>query len=207
MGKNQDQYLKTHLASDSEVAFSTFYNLYWDSLFKYVHRILSDEDETADVVQESFVAFWERRHKLEDIDSLKAYLFVIARNKAFKQLKIKLSNLDFKEKFVAFYVDANDLTVQQMEAKDLSSIIDIEVAKMPAKMKEIFLLSRKENLSYKEIAEKLNISDLTVKKQINNALKIIRKALDQKYNHLTFLLVIEFNSNYVSGFHVVDIIL
>jgi len=186
---DQDR-LKEQLAAGDELAFSDFYNRYWEPLFKYVMRILASEDETADVVQEAFITFWRQRNKLADITSLKAYLFVIARNLAFKQLQKSLRKQDVLEKFLAFYGEADDYTEQQVNANDLSLVIDQEIARLPEKMRQIFIMSRKENLSYNEIAERLEISDLTVKKQVSNALKYLRlRMVDDLPYLIVFFLI------------------
>src|SRR5690606_34010393 len=120
----------------------------------------------------------------------KAYLFVIARNLAFKQLQKSLRKQDVLEKFLAFYGEADDYTEQQVNANDLSLVIDQEIARLPEKMRQIFIMSRKENLSYNEIAERLEISDLTVKKQVSNALKYLRlRMVDDLPYLIVFFLI------------------
>ncbi|MNH46718.1 RNA polymerase sigma factor [compost metagenome] len=66
-------------------------------------------------------------------------------------------------------------------------MIDREIASLPPKMQEVFLMSRKDNLSHKEIADKLGITEPTVKKQVNNALKTLRVKLGL-FAYLIFLL-------------------
>ncbi|MNI91450.1 RNA polymerase sigma factor [compost metagenome] len=68
-------------------------------------------------------------------------------------------------------------------------LITSEIAKLPAKMREVFELSRLEDLSHREIAERLNISESTVKKQVQNALKILKARLSH-YNSLGIMLLI-----------------
>ena len=70
------------------------------------------------------------------------------------------------------------MTDETIREKELKGIIEREIASLPAKMRAVFEMSRNENLSYKEIAEELCISDKTVKKQINNAIKILRKKIN-----------------------------
>ncbi len=74
------------LMAGDESAFSDLYRSYWEALFRYVIRILPDEDDVADVIQETFVTFWELRGKLGNIKSIKAYLFIMARNLAFRRV-------------------------------------------------------------------------------------------------------------------------
>src|SRR5690606_22896985 len=164
MMKEKDRIRLKQLMVADESVFSELYHEYWESLFKYVIRILPDQDEVADVVQETFITFWELRSKLEQIKSIKAYLFIMARNIAFRRFRHRLKQFEVENQLVAFYGHADERTVQDIDARALSSLIDAEIEKLPEKMRQVFVLSRKENLSYKEIAERLKISDQTVKK-------------------------------------------
>ena len=83
-------------------------------------------------------------------------------------------------------VDPN--TVDQIDEKQLQTIIELEIAKLPPKMRRIFELSRKDELSHQEIAQKLDFSYQTVKKQVQNALKIIRP----KINHFGLIILYYF---------------
>lgn len=190
MDMDRDRVLKRRLAEGDETAFSEFYNQHWESLFKYAAGILSNKEETADIVQETFIAFWDARDRAEEIDNLKAYLYIIARNKAFRQLRSSLKKHELLEKFVRFYADVDQQTEHKVNTNDLSAVIDAEISRLPEKMRQIFIMSRKEHLSHNEIAKKLQISDLTVKKQINNALKYLRiRMADDIYYPLIFLFI------------------
>ena len=176
----------------SESSFSAIYDAYWERLFRFVIRILPDEDDVADVIQETFITFWEARARLEHIKSVKSYLFVIARNLAFRRFREQLKYGDAASRLIDQYAEADDSTLAAIHTRELSAIIDAEVEKLPERMREVFVLSRKEHLSYKEIAERLKISDQTVKKQINKSLKYLRLKLDEEYiPYLVILLLID----------------
>ncbi|SEN16926.1 RNA polymerase sigma-70 factor, ECF subfamily [bacterium A37T11] len=181
MNQVSDHLLLQQLAAGSEAAFSQIYAQHWDSVFKLVKRILPNEDEVADVVQETFILLWEQRAKMERVVSIKSYLIVIARNKAFKVFQSRLKQTDYLEKMAGFYSEAIDETEQAILSKNLEAMLEAEIQKMPPRMQEIFILSRREHLSYKEIAERLQISDLTVKKQINKSLNYLRLKIDEDY--------------------------
>lgn len=179
--------------TEEESSFSAVYDQYWERLFRYIIRILPDEDEVADVVQETFVTYWEIRGELERVKAVKPYLFTIARNLAFKRFRERVKQVDFEHQLVEFYSEAGESTAEAIHTRELAALIDSEVEKLPGRMREIFVLSRKEHLSYKEIAERLKISDQTVKKQINKSLKYLRLKLDAEYiPYLTFLLIVDY---------------
>jgi len=185
------------LADGDEATFSQVYETYWEDLFKYVMRILNDLDETADIVQESFISFWEIKAQIPRIRSIKAYLFILARNKAFKRLKDNLKNQHLVEKMSSFYASSDASSPELIELKELSDWIDTEIDKLPVKMREVFILSRKQYLSYQEIAQLLNISDQTVKKQIYNSLKFLRHHIDPAYlPYLTVFLIFDYFTSF-----------
>ncbi len=180
------------VVDERERIFSELYDTYWEKIFRYVIRILPDEEDVADVVQETFVTFWELREKSEHVKSVKAYLFVIAKNLAFRRFREQLKRADVENKLVEYYGRPDHSTSATIHTKELSELIDAEVKKLPERMREVFTLSRKEHLSYQEIAERLNISDQTVKKQINKSLKHLRLKLDDEYiPYLAMLLYID----------------
>lgn len=170
--------------------FSTLYKEHWENLFKQIIRILPDEDEATDVVQQTFVDLWDIREKLSEIRSIRSFLFIMARNIAFKRLKQSLKEETYRNNFANNYAATESLVDDWLVYKELSTLIDHEVEHLPSKMKEMFILSRFEGLSYAEIAERLGKSDKTVKKQISNAIKILKLKLSAKYS--TPLLLILF---------------
>jgi len=176
--------------STGEFDISALYHDYWESLFKQMMRILLDEDDAADVVQQTFLDLLEMKEKIPEIKSVKSFLFIMSRNLAFKKLRRKLINENYRDFYASQYNEASPLLEEWIVFKELNSMIEVEVNKLPAKMKEIFILSRNHDLSHLEIAKKLNISDKTVKKQINNALKVLRVKVDKEYQPLLVAILI-----------------
>lgn len=191
MSKNKDQIFADRFVAGDEAVFSEIYDEYWAAMFKYVIRILPDEEDVADVIQETFITFWELRTSIH-IRSIKGYLFVLARNLAFKRFKESIRKSEVEHRLVEFYAGEDLCNEQNFELKELADLLNAEIDKLPSKMKEVFVLSRKHHLSYKEIAERLNISDQTVKKQIYNSLKSLRTKMDDEYiPYLCVLLLLD----------------
>lgn len=164
------------LKQDDELAYAEIYRRFKQQLFLHAYRMLSDEDEAKDVVQEVFISLWSIRNDL-NVNSLASYLYGSIRN--------KILNIIAHKQVVDRYINSLDnyldkgipLTDEWMREKELLKIIDQEIAKLPEKMREVFELSRNHNLSHKQIGELLGISDQTAKKHVNNALKILRLKL------------------------------
>jgi len=169
-----DQELYSLLKSDDHAAFTALYNRYKGMLYLHAYRMLQDEEEAKDVIQEVFSLIWSKRAVLDITTEFESYLFVTVKNRILNFI----AHQKVIEKYSKYLNDFVDYGVQgydeQLMHKDLLAMIQAEVQQLPEKMKVIFELSRYEGLSYKQIAEKLNISDKTVKKQLNNASKILK---------------------------------
>ncbi|UOE47423.1 RNA polymerase sigma-70 factor [Mucilaginibacter sp. SMC90] len=174
-----DEKLLLLLQHDHKTAFDEIYQRYWEALFAYVVRVVDDRDDAKDIVQEVFVSLWNRRFELNDVRSLKAYLFSSARYEGLSMIRKKSVRTKYLDSLANFFSEGSDTLNEQMDAGEMSRLIDAEINNLPAKMREVFILSRKNHLSYKSISEKLEISDKTVKKQINNALRQFRLKFSQ----------------------------
>lgn len=169
-----DEELIEYLKTGSPKAYTEIYNRYKAALYRHALKVLEDKEEVSDVIHELFLTLWIKRETITINQSLSAYLYGAMRNRILDHIA--------RNKFVGNYLDslqhyiecAVPYTERQVLFNELSDLVDKEVAALPPKMREIFELSRRDNLTHKEIAAQLNISDHTVKKQINNALKILR---------------------------------
>ncbi len=169
-------------------AFDQVYNSYWKRLFLYVVKVIQDEEAAQDIVQDIFVSLWLRREEISSQSSLSGYLFTAARFKGINFVQDQLKKGRHDEHLIVHFTSRQESIDEVLEAKELKRLIDGELEKLPAKMREVFVLSRRDNLSHKEISAKLQISDKTVKKQINNALKHFRIALS--YDSLSCAILV-----------------
>ena len=162
------------------------YDRYWRSLLSYATKVISHKEEAEDIVQDIFISLWSRRLQIEDSTCLRAFLFTATRYKTLSLLRNHEISSKYLNSLASFAEQYSDSLNEQFQAAELSRLITTEVNKMPAKMKAVFVLSRQADLSHKAISEKLLISDKTVKKQINNALRHLRVVLAE--NDLLLLL-------------------
>jgi RNA polymerase sigma-70 factor (ECF subfamily) len=171
-----DQEVLKLLPVDGEKAISILYKKYDRYLFIVVNRIIPDSGIARDLVQEVFVDLWRRRNDLKITTSVKAYLRTAARNKSLNYVRDQKMTFEDQEQhpnIQSNQVSAND----QLEADELQAIIDRAIDQLPERCRLVFSLSRFEELSYKEIAEQLDISTKTVENQISKALKLLRNSL------------------------------
>lgn len=159
------------------IAFNEIYKRFQGLLYIYACKIVKNNDDAEDIVQEVFLYLWDKRLTITINNSISVYLYKAVQYKFMNLLDHKKVRSDYNESLSQFIDQGEFITDFHIRQKEFSKIIEQEIAGLPDKMRQIFELSRKANLSRKEIAEKLNLSEKTVKNQITNALKILRSRL------------------------------
>jgi RNA polymerase sigma-70 factor (ECF subfamily) len=170
---HSDEALVAMIRQDDAGAFAAVYNKYAAQLFHTAHAILKDREACEDIIQELFTTLWIKRQQL-NIHHLKSYLFTATRNNVLMTIrsgKIKVSISELQE-----LVEQNTAS-DGITEKELLQCINENVAQLPPKCRTIFILSREEKLSHKEIASQLKISYKTVENQMAIALKRLKSSL------------------------------
>ncbi|QHS59571.1 RNA polymerase sigma factor [Chitinophaga agri] len=166
------------LKEDDTAAFEILYNRYWKSLYtRACQRV--DPDDAKDLVQEVMLSLWRRR---QEIPSFKEGEFTKYLHAAIKYRVIShyaFSTAEIKKLSFFDILDSQE-TNDLLETKELSANIAAAVGQLPARMQEIFRMSREEDLSIAEIARRLNISEQTVKNQLTDALRRVRNSLKER---------------------------
>jgi RNA polymerase sigma-70 factor (ECF subfamily) len=177
--QHTDQFLLQQLTHNDQVAFTAIYQRYWKLLFREAMNVLRSQKEAEDCVQELFVSLWNRRQSLSVNSSLKAYLQTAIRYQCIDRIEKDMIRGGYLEDFSSHLSAQQTLpsVEEEIYARELAANIDQVMDKMPDKMREVFRLSRQEHLSHREIADRLSISEETVKKQIYLALKILKSNL------------------------------
>jgi len=172
-----DAELAELLKIGDSAAYTIIYNRYFHTLYVHAFRKLNDKQEAQDVVHELFAQLWNKRATLEIRSNLVGYLYAGIRNKILDLIsheQVKSKYIDSLQGFLETNYNVTDHSIRE---KQLTELIDKGIADLPIKMREVFELSRKQSLSHKQIAILLNLSEQTVKKQINNALRILRSKI------------------------------
>lgn len=163
--------LKTH---DRISAFTEIYDRYWPPLVLHVYRMVKEDELAQDIVQELFTWIYQRSESLDITVSLSSYLYNATRHRVFNAIKHEKVKSKYLKSIADFEINPSYRADEMLRMKELSALIESEIDKMPPKMREIFDLSRKKHLSHKEIASLLNISEHTVRTQIQRALRTLR---------------------------------
>ena len=180
-----DQYLLSRISLGDVKVFEELFNTYYLVLCSYATKIVGDIDQSKDIVQNVFVAVYDKRRTLAINTSVKSYLFRAVHNACLNHLK-RISVYDEHHSYLASLQLESDSHNAMIQA-ELENQIWSEIQKLPEQCQKIFTMNRFEGRKNKEIAETLGISIRTVETQISKALKILRKNL----NHLmpTLLLL------------------
>ena len=176
---NITQELLTRLKNGDILAFDQVYELYSHKLFSSVFKILKNETEVDDIVQEVFVKIWESRNKLKDYKLLNSYIFTIAYNNSIDLIRKRISNNKYVEHLKnSATINFAPSIISQIEFNELNIHVGKLIANLPDRQKQVYLLHREEGFTYPEIAKKLRISKNTVENHMVKALKYLRKNID-----------------------------
>jgi RNA polymerase sigma-70 factor (ECF subfamily) len=174
------KYIKK-LANGDHRAFDVLFTRYYSIVKSFLAGFIKDEDLASDIAQDVFFKIWVNREAISQVISFKAYLFRVARNMVYDYYEHNA----IKEKYAhRQQEDAenfhSDLIEEELYARELSLLIDINVGKMPPQRRRIFTMSRKEGFSNDEIAGQLKISKRTVENHLTQALNDLRQAEVQR---------------------------
>lgn len=172
-----DEQLFGYIKNDDRTAFKELYSRYWSFLLDLAYKPLQCRSKAEDIVQDIFISIYQRRKDIELEVSLKAYLCKALKFKVLNEMRSKLVRDTYQQSVFLGANCKNDFA-KQYEAKELKHVIARSVDQLPEKCKQAFLLSREENLSYKDISGELAISVSTVEKHIIKALKYIKGSLN-----------------------------
>lgn len=167
------------LKRDEKSALDDLFGYYYPRLFHFSRSILKIETEIDDILQEVFVKLWLNRQKIANVETFNSYIFTITKNEVLNLIRTNIRNNSFKNELFQRSV-ADEFQIQsQLEFKEVKSGIDQVVSQLPEKRRQIFILSRTEGFSNKEIAQQLNISEKTVEDHITHAIKKIKTSLKE----------------------------
>ncbi len=184
--KLTDDALMQLLREGDTKAFAELYERHWEWLSLQVLKILHSREDARDIVQEVFVSIWKRRMEIELKSTLTGYLLKSVRNITIRYLEKNITRNHYLQTLSDNFLTEAGNPALYCEYRELQHTVDGAVAGLPPKMREVYLLSRNEKMSYKEIACRLGIAENTVRKQLSNALKSLRASVSE----LTVLLLV-----------------
>jgi RNA polymerase sigma-70 factor (ECF subfamily) len=179
-----EHHLVLQLIEGDEQAFCELYAAYKNRLIYFAMQFLESREFAEDIFQDTFAAVWQSRRFINPDASFSSYLYTIVRNRVLNELRKIRSEELLRQLMVAQADDAN----VENDVKDdgLQEILEQAMTQLTPRQREVFQLSREEELSHKAIAERLGISVNTVQEHISASLKIIRAHIN-RYSSDTYV--------------------
>jgi RNA polymerase sigma-70 factor (ECF subfamily) len=176
---NDEHALVLRLIEGDEDAFCELYAAYKNRLIYFAMRFLKSREYAEDIFQDAFTVVWQGRRFINPDASFSAYLYTIVRNRILNQLR-DLANQDkLREQILSQAVDYTNNTKETVFANDLRQFIVRALQQLTPRQREIFEMSREQQMSHREIAEALGISVNTVQESISISLRILRTYLEK----------------------------
>lgn len=178
--------LVSQLRKGNRLAFHELYRSYHQDIYAYSISLLKSKPLAEDLLQEVFIIIWEKRDQLDPDLSFRSYIFTITRNLAFKALAKAVTQAKLKDE--VFYKSQSrktSATDDSLLEGNYQKLKQRALENLTPRCRQVFEMSREDGQSYKEISEKLGISENTVKNQISAALADIRVFLE-KHGDIVF---------------------
>jgi RNA polymerase sigma-70 factor, ECF subfamily len=165
-----------------EKTFKKVFDKYYHGLLRFALSYVADESVAENIVQETFITLWEKRDVLDQHPNIKAFLVVIVKNKCINHLEMTrnrmriehhLKDISLREKDIDLYT-LQSLDPQELFRDEVERLLEAAIDELPEQTKKVFLLSRYEGLSNKEIASRLTITEKGVEFHMTKVLKFLR---------------------------------
>jgi len=186
---NEELFIFSRMVNGDKKAFRFFFDKYYTCLCNFANTYIRDPDMSEEIVQGIYVYFWENREKISIEISVESYLLRAAKYKSLNYIRNNKIREAIHEKLYEFAETNYEMPVNVISTSQLREIIERSVNSLPERCREIYILGKEKNLTYKEIASELNISVKTVENQMGKALKRLREMLKPYYKEIFIFLL------------------
>ena len=185
-----DKDLVVRLINNDQEAFCELYAKYKERLLYFAVKFVKQCEFAEDIYQDAFIVIWQNRRFLDPEKTFSSYLYTIVKNRILNILREIENDQKLKSHILANAIDYSDVTNQHVQINELKGILDKILKKLTPRQRQIFEMSRDEQMTHKEIAEVLGISVFTVQEHISIALKSIKHYLKEYPDNMVGLLLI-----------------
>jgi RNA polymerase sigma-70 factor (ECF subfamily) len=170
--------LRNRLGTGDEAAFERIFRRLSEPVFRFVCGMVQDEALAHDITQDTFAKLWSIRDRMDAVDSLRAYVFQMARNRVYNHQRDQQVRRDNEEDLRDAHPDASPPSPDKtLDADMLRSLLEQWIGELPDRQREALTLRRQEDLSHDEIADVMDVSPNTVNNHIVRAMKYLRGRL------------------------------
>lgn len=175
---HNEKQLLLQLREGSALAFETIYRHYYSTLYLHAYSKTKNRELAKDIVQDLFASVWQQREQLDIQSNLSGYLYRSVRNRVIDIWAKEKSESKYLDSLLVMMTQQTEYADAPVREKILVEHVESLLGKLTPRVREVFELSRKDYLTYKQISEKLNISEQTVRGYAKEALKVLRYRLD-----------------------------
>lgn len=158
-----------------EFAYTEIFDRYNHLLIKHAFQMLQDSSDAQDLVQDLFLRLWEKKGSMVFSGQLSSYLYKSIKNRVLDHLAHKKVGSKYTDYVVQSNIEGVNTTEELIKYQELAEIIEREILSLPPKIQRVFRMNKEAEMSYKEIAQKLGITNNTAKLQVHKALKVLKK--------------------------------
>lgn len=181
--------LCVRLADGDHASFSEMYSKYNHKVYGFILKYIHSPELTKDLTQEVFIKIWENRAQLHEVRSLRAYILTIARNHTLNTLK-KMASIEVAQSHLLTFFDSNrEIVLDDFISQEYMELLEIVLARLPDRTREIFRMCRQEGKSYDEAAAALGISRNAIKNHMVFSMKVLSD-FAEKDLHITLSLLL-----------------
>lgn len=184
------------VSAGNRAAFNRFYDLYYDQVFHFAFYFLKEKEACKEVVSDVFFSVWQSRTKLQDIINIETWLYVLTKNRSIRYLSQEkrhtIVSIDDDTLKVSVQLQEQEGSGNPQEAlldKEMEEILDKVINTLPEKCRLIFIMSRKDGLKTKEIAEILSLQESTVRVQLKIAIEKIVAGVKPHFPNLFMSII------------------
>ncbi len=167
------------VSKGDETAFRQLFDHYWDKIYSVALTLTKSSALSEEIAQDVFLKIWFKREQLSSVEKFDGYLFTVARNHIYNELRKKTMEQPFVEQLEQHFLESSALPEQMMLLKETKQLIDKAVELLPDQQRAVYEMSRNEGLDYTAIAGQLGISRSTVKNHMTRALQFLRQYLSE----------------------------
>eukprot|EP01133_Synstelium_polycarpum_P002973 gene2973-3419_t len=185
---NPEHELLSRLREGDADSFKEIYERYRQRVYLYALKISKSDDVADEIAQEVFIRLWEKRMQINTEMSFEGYIKKITLHHVLNHLKKVARERTLQEQVFVYIDQIRNSTEEGIYEKELVRVYHEAVEQLPPQKKLIYKMSRNEELTHDEIAEKLNISKNTVKNHMVEATKFIRSSVNKHGSIICFLM-------------------
>ncbi|MFT3746894.1 MAG: RNA polymerase sigma-70 factor [Agriterribacter sp.] len=182
------------LRNGDHAAFKMIFDAYVEKVFHYINGYVKNKQAAEDITQEVFKKLWEKREKLDESGNLEGLLFKICYHQVIDFYRDKKSSVIYTLLPVADTFMEQQKADERVESKQFEELYREAIKQLPSRRRKVYILSKHEGMSNKEIASKLSISVKTVENQMTSSIHFIRMFLRKAGQFLFCFLLILFCS-------------